>query len=862
MNSDLPSSSTSTHALEIAHVLFMDIVAYSQLPTGEQTRLIELLQQTVRNNAEFIRSQKRRQLIVLPTGDGMALVFFGDPEAPARCALEISRALRERPELKLRIGIHTGPVQRVADINANRNVAGGGINIAQRVMDCGDAGHILVSAAVADMLNHASNWNPMLHDLGDVQVKHGVTLHVYNLCSTDVGNRDLPQKVQAARTAAATAASQQRRKKVKLGVIAAGIVAALGVAGVLYSHRARALTNKDTIILADFANSTGDQIFDDTLKTALDVSLWQSPFLKVLPDSEVTKTLKQMTRAANTKLTPEVAREVCQRSGCKAYLAGSIASLGSEYVLDLKAVNCQSGDTLAQQQVTAASKEKVLDTLGEAASKVRAELGESLASVQKFDVPPPHLTTPSLEALKAYSVGSEIYGMKGAAAALPYHQRAVEIDPNFAMGYDALGVIYNDLGERARASENYTKAFQLGKNAGEREKLGIAADYYSGATGELYKAVEIYQEEIEAYPRGMSEYVNLGTVLYSLGEFEKAAEITRRAMRIEPDRKSSYGNLANYEVASKQFDDVRQTIHEARLRKMDGYTFHNALYGLAFLDKDSAAMAEEQRWFASHPDYADSGLALSSDTAAYSGHLQNARQLTKQAVDTAVREDNKEDGAVYLAIAAQREAAYGIPALARRSAAEALRLAPTSEGAEGQAAFALAMATDTTRAKSLAQDLSKRFPLHTQIQSLWLPAIQAQLALDEKNWALALSIPQAPSPLELGAIPSALSVSCLYPLYVRGEAYVAAGQGGAAATEFQKILDHGEIVWNCWTGALARLGLARANALQSRTSPGADADAARLRALAAYKDFLMLWKDADPDIPIYKAAKAEYAKLQ
>ena len=289
---------------------------------------------------------------------------------------------------------------------------------------------------------------------------------------------------------------------------------------------------------------------------------------------------------------------------------------------------------------------------------------------------------------------------------------------------------------------------------------------------------------------------------------------------------------------------------------------HNALYALAFLGSDSAAMAEQQQWFAGKPEYENLGLALASDTEAYAGHLGKARELTKRAVDSAIRADSKETGAIWQANAAQREAAYGNSAEARQSAAEALKLAPTSQGVEVEAALAFAMAGDAARAESLAQDLNKRFPLDTQMQSLWLPAIQAQLALNRKNPAAALSALQAASPIELGQIPFVANISCLYHVYVRGEAYLAAGQGSAAAAEFQKILDHSGIVWNCWTGALAHLGVARANALQARTSQGADADAARVRALAAYKDFLTLWKDADPDIPILKEAKAEYAKLQ
>jgi Tfp pilus assembly protein PilF len=556
-----------------------------------------------------------------------------------------------------------------------------------------------------------------------------------------------------------------------------------------------------------------------------------------------------------------VARELCQRAGSKAYLAGTIGSLGSQYVLGLKAVNCRSGDTLAEEQVTAASKEKVLDTLGQAASKLRGELGESLATVQKLDVPLEQATTPSLEALQAYSLGRKAGNEKGAAAALPYDQRAIQLDPNFVLGYNVLGVDYDNLGEPGRASEYFAKAFQLREHASEREKLNIAADYHANVTGELDKAAQTYQETIGSYPRDFRSYGNLGIVYGAQGQYEKAAEVTRQAMHLAPDAVDHYVNLANYTLALQRFDEARQSIHEAQARKLDNFILRNALYALAFLGADSAAMAEQQQWFAGKPEE-NFGLALASDTEAYGGHLGKARELTKRAVDSAIRADNKESGAIFQAIAAQREAAFGNPAEARQSAPEALKLAPASQGVEVEAALAFAMAGDAARAESLAQDLGKRFPLDTQIQSLWLPAIQAQLALDKKNPTAALNTLQAASAIELGQIQFVANTSCLYPTYVRGEAYLAAGQGSPAAAEFQRILDHSGIVWNCWTGTLAHLGMARANALESRISQGADGDAARGRALAAYKDFLTLWKDADPDLPILKEAKAEYAKLQ
>ncbi len=658
-----------------------------------------------------------------------------------------------------------------------------------------------------------------------------------------------------------SAAQQAKLWKI---VIPIGVVVAALIAGGFYyrSHRTQRLTEKDTIVLADFANSTGDPVFDDTLRTALNVSLRQSPFLNVLSDGRVAATLRLMARSVNTPLTADVTHEVCQRAGSKVYIAGSIAGLGSEYVLAVKAVNCQSGDTLAQEQLTAATKEKVLDALGEAASKLRGELGESLASVQKFDVPLAEATTSSLEALKAFSLGNIAYRTKGNAVALPYHQRAIELDPNFAMGYRAVGLDYSGLGEAERGRQYFSKAFQLREHASEREKLEIAALYYRLVTGELDKAPQTYQEEIESYPREFNGYGGLSIVYAQQGQYEKATDIMRQCLRLASDCIDLYLKFASrYALALQRFDETSQMISEAQARKLDTYWLHHTLYALAFLRADSSGMATEQQWSVGKPEE-NFGLSLASDTEAYVGHLDKARELTKRAVDSAIRADSKETGAIWEAIAAQREAAYGHAADARQAASEALRLAPASQLVGSETALAFALAGDTTRAESLAQDLSKHFPLDTQMQSLWLPAIHAQLALNRKNPTSALNDLQSAAPIELGQIEFVANISCLYHTYIRAEGYLAAGQGDAAAGEFQKILDHSGIVWNCWTGALARLGVARANALQARTSQGADADAARVRALAAYKDFLTLWKDADHDIPILKQAKTEYAKLQ
>lgn len=646
-------------------------------------------------------------------------------------------------------------------------------------------------------------------------------------------------------------------------IVVPSVVVAIGlIAGGFYyrSHQPKPLTDRDTVVLADFANSTGDPVFDDALKTALSVSLNQSPFLSVLSDSTINSTLKLMERPPDTKLTADVIRELCERTGSKAYIAGSIANLGSQYVLGLKVVNCQSGNTLAQEQVTAASKEKVLNALGSAASKLRGELGESLVLVRKFDVPLAEATTSSLEALKAYSLGEKAYREKGVSAALPYHQRAIELDPHFAIAYWRVGSDYYGMAELGRGSAYFTKAFQLREHASEREKLAITTSYYETATGQLDKAVEAYQEWTAGYPRDSAAFNGLGNLYTDQGKYEEAAKAYRESLRVAPGNAPRYGNLANSLLALQRFNEAQQIVQQAQAQNFDDYLLRDAIYALAFVRGDTSTMAEQQLWFVGKTEE-NLGLSLTSDTEAYGGHLGKARELTKQSVDSAIRTDSKETGAIWQESAALREAAFGNAAEAKQAAKQGLKLYPASQGVGVEAALAFAMLGDSATAESLARDLHKRHPLDTQMQSLWLPAIHAQLALNRRNSAKAISDLQAATAIELGQINFVNNISCLYHTYIRGEAYLAAGQGKEAAAEFQKIIDHSGIVWNCWTGALAHLGVARANALQARTSQGADADAARVRAVAGYKDFLSLWKDADPDIPVLKQAKAEYAKL-
>ncbi|MGA8298147.1 MAG: tetratricopeptide repeat protein, partial [Terriglobales bacterium] len=613
----------------------------------------------------------------------------------------------------------------------------------------------------------------------------------------------------------------------------AGLLSAMVIGGGLYyrSYGIKKLTEKDTVLIADFSNTTGDEVFDDTLKTALLAALRQSPFLNVLPDGKVAKTLKLMTLPATTKISGEVARQLCQRADSKAYIAGAIASLGSEYVLQLKAVDCQSGRTLAEQQGTAASRDEVLNILGHASSRLRVALGESLNTVQRFDTPLVEATTPSLEALKAFSLGRTALNEKGEAAALPYHLRAIELDPRFAVAYRAAGVDYGGLGETGRANEYYAKAFQLRDRAGGLEKLMITTIYYENVTGELDKSAQAYQEEIQSYPN-MPAYTGLGVVYNEEGENEKAADCYREQIRLRPESVIGYGNLAITLLNLQRLDEARHTIQQAQARGLDDFVLREAQYALAFIAGDLPAMDQQQKWFEGK-QAENNGLSLESDTEAYVGHLEKARELTKRAVDSAMHADSKETGAVWLENAAIREAAFGNMVAAKQAAAAGRKLDPESAGVSAEAALAFAMVGDSAQAKLLVEDLNQRFPLHTQMQSIFLPPVRAQLALRQKNPNEAIQdLKSVSPPIEFAVIPFVVNGSCLYPTYIRGEAYLAAGEGSAAAREFQKILDRTGMVWNCWTGALAHLGVARANALESKSLQAAEADAAHARAVA------------------------------
>ncbi len=637
----------------------------------------------------------------------------------------------------------------------------------------------------------------------------------------------------------------------------AALVLGLGVvlgSAVLFlrTQRAHALNPTDTIVLADFVNSTPDPVFSDALNQALTVELEQSPFLKVLPQAKVQDTLRLMGRSPDDLLKPEISQEVCQRAGAKAVLSGYIAPLGTEYVIGVTAAECSTGNRLANEQIQSANKEGVLRALGKAASALRTKLGESLSSVQKFDTPLEQATTPSLQALKAYSSGRKAEYQKGSSAAIPFYKRAIELDPNFAVAYAALGIAYSNLGEPGLANENLQRAYELRERVSERERLRISAFYQSWVIGDLLKGSETYALWAHDYPRDGVPFGNLGAINLYMGHYDKALSQTLEHLRLEPDNVEGYGNLIAAYSALNRFADAKAAYQEAMARKLDDLGLHGNLYGIAFLQHDAAEMQRQMAWAAGKPGAEDVLLSFASDTEAFYGHLSNARSLSMRAIDSARRSDQRETAAGWQINEALREAEFGNYSRAQKATSSALAMASTRD-VRIMAALTLARAGAPVAAQQMGKDLAKRFPRDTLISGYWLPAINAAIEIDRENPSKAIEILQAATPYELGEpYPTFELGTCLYPIYERAQAYALLHRGPESVAEFQRILDHSNIVMNCSTRGLAHLGLARAYALQGHTA----------ESRSAYEDFFTLWKDADPDIPILAHAKSEYARIQ
>ncbi len=635
---------------------------------------------------------------------------------------------------------------------------------------------------------------------------------------------------------------------------AAGLVVLLVVAGgYFYFHRAPKLTEKDAIVIADFSNSTGDTTFDDSLKQALSVQLAQSPYLNILSDEKVNDTLKLMGRPAGDRLTKEVAREICQRTTSTAMLSGSIAQVGDRYELVLKAVNCATGDSLASTEAEASDKNHVLDALGKVATSMREKLGESLATIQKFDTPLEQATTASLDALKAYSEGQKARVTKGDATAVPFFKRAIELDPNFASAYVDLGISYGNLGEVGLSSEFMAKAYELRDRISEREKYRISADYFLFVTGDLEKGRQELEQWAQAYPHEDRPPLNLGVVYGYLGQYDKAIVATRESLRLVPDSTFAFGNLVGDYISDNRLDEAKAAYQDAiKHNAGENFTLHANMYWLAFLEGDAAEIDRQKAWAAGKPGAEDFMDAVASDTEAYHGRLAKARELSRRAVEFDKRNDQKETAALWQMCAALHEIEFSNVEQARQAAGAALDLATTHD-TQILSALVFAETGDTARADKTADDLAKRYPVDTLVNGYWLPVIRAAGELERKNASRAIELLAPAQQYELSSPTPAVSVGApLFPPYLRGEAYLAAHRGAEAAAEFQKLIDHKNLVGNYPLAALAHLGLGRAYVLQGDTA----------KARTAYQDFLALWKDADGDVPVLQQAKAEYAKIK
>jgi serine/threonine protein kinase/Tfp pilus assembly protein PilF len=665
----------------------------------------------------------------------------------------------------------------------------------------------------------------------------------------------LKRSSSSVKTEAEAAAAADKGKSWKLIIPAVAALLILVAFYVnFYFHRTPKLTDKDTIVLADFTNTTGDPLFDGTLRQGMAVQLEQSPFLSLISEGRIQQTLRLMGQPSDTRLTPEIAREICERTASAAVLEGSISSLGSQYILGLRAQVCRTGDILAEEQIQAAGKEDVLNALGKIASKFRTRVGESLTTVEKHNTPLETATTSSLEALKAYSTAMQVSFSAGFSEAVPHLKRAVEIDPQFATAYAFMGLMYSNLGESVLSLENTKKAYQLRDRASDRERYLITTLYERNVTGNLEKEQQTLRAWEQTYPRDRDAHGLLaGFALEGTGQYEKAIEEANIALGIDPDLSPGYTDIAASNFFLDRVAEAEKTIRTAVERKRETPDLLLLQYYIAFVKGDTAGMDRAAALAKGKPGVEDWMLHSQALVEARSGRVQAATTLSRRAVDIAQQAGQKESAASYQVAQAVWQALFGNAAAARRSATAALALSNGRDVVYG-AAFALAVAGDLPRAQSLAADLRKRFPEDTAVRFNYLPTLGALFALNRHEPGKAIELLQAAVPYELAVPPIDFNefFGGLYPVYLRGEANLAAHQGPEAAVQFQKILDHRGIVAGDPIGALAHLQLGRAYALAGDET----------RAKSAYQDFLALWKDADPDIPILRQARPEYAMLQ
>ena len=650
----------------------------------------------------------------------------------------------------------------------------------------------------------------------------------------------------------AVQAANQQRLLLRVGLPLALVVTMLAAAAILLHNRHHPPLNElDTVVLGDFDNTTGEPVFDDALKQGLAVQLEQSPFLNMVSATRVKRTLAMMGRSAHEPLNEEIGREVCQRTGSKVLLVGSIAKLGSQYVLGVKAVACASGDVLAQEQAQVGRKEELLEALGQMASHLRHRLGESLATVQKFDTPIAAASTSSLEALQAYSLGMKAFEDKGNAASIPFLERAIELDPNFAVAYAHLANAHENLGHTQAAENSISQAYQLRDRVTEVERFYIETHYYLVVSGELEKMIQVHELWERTYPRAVPPRVNQGVIYYLLGHYDKAGDEQREALRLNPQGAINYGNLADDYLRLDRLQDAEQLLQEAQQRKLGGEFLLTVSFEAAFLRGDQAAMLRAVEASFGQGEAEHMLLAKQSEAEAYYGQLKKAQEDSRRAQEAARRLEHQDVALSYEIEAAMWEAELGDRGRARQ---ELVRLLPlsTSRQIAPIAALAWARIGDANQAWRMAQDLGARFPNHTLIHCYWLPTIEAAVALRHNDPVRALDRLRSVKPYELsdgGMLPAGWNAG--YPIYLRGEAYLMNGDAAPAAAEFQRLVDHPGWMGTSLTGPLAYLGVARAWARSGN----------RDKSRQAYERLFRVWRSADPELPLLRKTRADYAML-
>ena len=665
-------------------------------------------------------------------------------------------------------------------------------------------------------------------------------------------NFSAPHNIHALPAPAATRATAPARWGPRAFFVALPVLAVLIAGTVFVFHRTPKLTRKDSIVLIDFTNTTGDPVFDGTLRQGLAVQLEQSPYLNIVSEEQIQQTLPLMGQSADARVTPQLALQLCRRTSSTALLQGSIASIGSQYVLGLQMVNCATGESIAEEQVTAQGKGQVLGALALVATKARTKLGESRDTLERFNAPIEQVTTPSLAALQAYSLGRDRISNDDDLSAVPFLEHAIQLDPNFAMAYASLGLIYMGTGQENPGVEKMLKAYELRSRVSERERFYIESHYYDVALVDLEKTRQTYELWEQIYPRDEVPHMNLGASIYLwLGQYEKGLAELSVELKLNPTKKAAIVRVADEYLALNRFAAAQSAAQQA-LAKYPGFAqLRFTLYDLAFLENDSLGMERQVAWLTGKPGAESSILNQEANTAAYFGRLRQARELSRRAVASAQRDGIKESAADYASSQAFREALLGNLSESRVWAMEDLKLS-AGRYVPLRNAMTLARAGETAKALTVSDQFGNQFPNDTIVQFMWLPMIYAQAALDHHDPSKAIEILQVSTPFELGTSRPDTFMPSLCTAYLRGEAFLAADRGKEAAAEFQKILDHRGIVKNDLIGALAHLQMGRAYAMQADT----------LDAKTAYQDFLTLWKDADPDVPVLKQARMEYAKLQ